>query len=89
MKVSARGALNNKLSWSVKQMTLLKIYVMPMMLAALLTLTSCARTTVIEETDKMCVIFKPVTWETSDTDKTIYEVKQHNAVWDNKCKRVK
>lgn len=34
-----------------------------------------------------CKIEKPISWSTKDTDQTIREVKEHNAVFSSLCKR--
>ena len=51
-----------------------------MMLSGMLcgTLGACATTTGFGETD-FCVAAKPIYWSTKDTDKTIWQVKEHNA----------
>jgi hypothetical protein len=46
-------------------------------------LASCETTTAVEETDiqrLVCQSFARITWSPKDTDQTIREVKEHNAV---------
>lgn len=51
------------------------------LIAATLTLGSCASLTGGDETDRaLCTQFRPISWSTRDTDQTIREVKAHNAV---------
>ena len=48
--------------------------------------TGCARTTAtVVPTDVSCRVFTPIQWSAKDTDKTITEVKIHNAVWRAVC----
>lgn len=62
-----------------------------MLLCAMLTLNACGTTTgsdVIEPTvgaDTFCRVAKPITWSSRDTDETIREVKEHNAVYVRLC----
>lgn len=37
-------------------------------------------------TNEFCALYKPVHWSAHDTDQTIVEVKQNNAVWVKFCK---
>lgn len=37
-------------------------------------------------TNEFCALYKPVHWSARDTDQTIIEVKQNNAVWTKFCK---
>jgi hypothetical protein len=50
-------------------------------LTSLVTLTSCATPTIsVAPTDKVaCASFRPVYWSKNDTDKTIAQIKEHNA----------
>lgn len=54
---------------------------------SLVTLTSCATTTTsVAPTDKVfCGAARPIYWSKSDTDKTIAQVKEHNAAWKALC----
>lgn len=63
-------------------------------LATVSLLMGCASLTGIGVTDfpqevdpvaAACIAFKPISWSTRDTDATILEVKQHNAVWKVLC----
>jgi hypothetical protein len=56
-------------------------------LTSLVTLTSCATPTIsVAPTDKVaCASFAPVYWSKSDTDKTIAQAKEHNAVGKALC----
>ena len=51
----------------------------------LLTLTSCETPMATVGTDAFCSIAKPITWSVHDTDETIREVKEHNAVYTKLC----
>ncbi len=35
--------------------------------------------------DAECMIFQPVKWSRRDTLRTIEQIREHNAVWDNLC----
>jgi type IV pilus biogenesis protein CpaD/CtpE len=50
---------------------------------SLVTLTSCAtRTSLAVPTDKVAVqAFRPIYWSKKDTDKTIAQIKEHNAAY--------
>lgn len=52
-----------------------------------LTLTGCATTTGFGVTTKapFCSVAKPIFWSIGDTDKTIAQVKEHNAVGRELC----
>ena len=54
---------------------------------SLVTLTSCATTTVSAvPTDKVyCAVAQPIYWSKNDTDKTIAQVKEANAAWKAIC----
>jgi len=41
-------------------------------------LGACATTTALDGTD-FCVAAKPIYWSQKDTDRTIWQVKEHNA----------
>lgn len=48
--------------------------------------TSCARTTAtVVPTDISCQVFLPISWSQKDTDRTIAEIKLHNAVYAAVC----
>jgi hypothetical protein len=52
----------------------------------MLILTSCATTTGSDApTESFCALAKPIHWSAKDTDETIIEVKEHNAVWKKYC----
>lgn len=36
-------------------------------------------------TNEFCAIAKPIYWSKSDSDKTLQQVKEHNAVWKKLC----
>ena len=50
---------------------------------SLVTLTACAKTTVSSvPTDRVAVqAFRPIYWSKKDTDKTIAQIKEHNAAY--------
>ena len=56
---------------------------------SLITLTSCATmTTSVAPTDKVfCGAAQPIYWSKNDTDKTIAQVKEHNAAWKALCQK--
>lgn len=63
-----------------------------MLSAVTLILTACATTTGSVETstpppaaETFCQIAKPISWSTKDTDETIRQVKEHNAVFLRLC----
>lgn len=57
-----------------------------LLLLVLSLVSNCARTTgSAVPTDVSCRVFTPITWSAKDTDKTITEVKIHNAVWSAVC----
>lgn len=69
---------------SRKQPTLAVLFVT----ASMLTLTSCATTTDFAGTTDAsvaCLSFEPIRWSPQDTDQTIIQVKEHNAVWRALC----
>ncbi len=51
---------------------------------AILSLTACATTTASGGIE--CVRWKPILWSKTDTDETIRQVKEHNAVWSEVCR---
>jgi len=52
-----------------------------LLLIALSALTACVQTTGSSATEKaLCRSFRPILWSGGDTDRTIHEVKAHNAV---------
>lgn len=59
--------------------------------SAILTLSACetmmgsGATEPAAGADTFCTIAKPITWSASDTDQTIREVKEHNAVGRRLC----
>ena len=48
-------------------------------------LASCVTTSmsVVTLKDSCTKIFKPISWSHSDTQKTVIEIKKHNAVWED------
>jgi hypothetical protein len=40
----------------------------------------------IQSADSFCAVAKPIMWSSRDTDETIREVKEHNAVWARLCR---
>lgn len=48
-------------------------------------LTGCAKTTASGGTE--CARWRPIYWSRLDTDGTIAQVKEHNAVYKKVCKR--
>lgn len=57
---------------------------------SLLTLGACATMTDIAGIEPApvsaaCLSFHPIRWSSQDTDQTILEVKEHNAVWRALC----
>lgn len=50
-----------------------------LMLTAILPLVACVKPMGFGETDGVCAVFRPISWSQSDTDRTIAEVKAHNA----------
>lgn len=56
-----------------------------MLAAVMLTTTACVSRTGGNET-VLCKSVKPITWEDADTDATIREVKEHNAVYKRLCR---
>ncbi len=53
----------------------------------LLILTGCATTTASVGTDAVaCSAFEPIRWSKRDTEETIRQVKEHNAVWKAICR---
>lgn len=62
-----------------------------MLLVATPILSACAKTTgcgaiePIQGADTFSVVALPITWSSRDTDETIREVKEHNAVWTRLC----
>ncbi|QBX37208.1 hypothetical protein E4M01_05150 [Brevundimonas sp. MF30-B] len=63
-----------------------------MLLAATPILSACATMTgsgaiePIQGAATYCAVARPITWSSRDTDETIREVKEHNAVWSRLCK---
>ena len=57
----------------------------PIVLAVTLAVTACAQTTDTVVTDTSCLAFEPIRWSSEDSDKTIRQVKAHNAAWDRLC----
>lgn len=58
------------------------------MMLALVPLTSCVTTTDSNDPSVLCAptgALKPITWSDEDTDETIAQVKEHNAVWKALC----
>lgn len=65
-------------------------------LFAMLPLANCAQMmdfagiepkgTVTVSPDSFCLIAQPITWSTKDTDQTIEQVKEHNAVFKRLCR---
>jgi hypothetical protein len=52
----------------------------------LLILAGCATTTASVATDAVaCSAFEPIRWSRKDTDETIRQAKEHNAVWAALC----
>lgn len=69
---------------SQKQSKLVALFV----LTSLLTLNGCATTTGSAGTTDAsvaCQSFEPIRWSVQDTDQTISQVKEHNAVWRALC----
>jgi hypothetical protein len=60
-----------------------------MLASVMFALTSCASLTDFVETDvsetTYCRIARPISWSSQDTDQTIREVKEHNAVGVELC----
>lgn len=56
---------------------------------SLVTLSGCATTIhSAVPTDKVtCAAIQPVYWSKNDTDKTIAQIKEHNAAWASICKK--
>lgn len=54
-------------------------------LIACVTLTGCARTMASGGTE--CSRWRPIYWSRSDTEETIRQVKEHNAVFKKLCGR--
>lgn len=48
-------------------------------------LASCATTTASNATNSFCLAAKPIYWSAKDTDETIKEAKEHNAVGKKLC----
>lgn len=56
-------------------------------LGLLLGLTACVKTTGSSESRQaLCDQFQPIRWDVADTDDTIREAKQHNAVFVKLCR---
>lgn len=56
----------------------------------LVSLTGCATTTVSNAPSVLCApsgALKPITWSDRDTDDTIAQIKEHNAVWKAVCSK--
>lgn len=57
----------------------------------LLSLSGCATTTGSSGptsppvVDSFCALAKPIYWSAKDTDETIAQAKEHNAVWKSRC----
>ncbi|HKJ73894.1 MAG TPA: hypothetical protein VKA19_07235 [Alphaproteobacteria bacterium] len=56
----------------------------PLLLAAALSLTGCAKTTPTGGTS--CIVFGPIRYSQNDTPETKRQVRGHNAAWDAICK---
>ena len=57
-----------------------------LLLMPLLILPGCVTTTGSAVTDAIaCSAFEPIRWSRNDTDGTIRQVKEHNAVWATLC----
>jgi hypothetical protein len=54
-------------------------------LALTLSLGACATTTGSVATDVSCEAFEPILWSQEDTDETIRQIREHNAVWVALC----
>lgn len=50
-----------------------------------LCLVGCATTTGSVATDVSCEAFEPILWSEKDTDETIRQIREHNAVWVALC----
>lgn len=63
-----------------------------MLLAAMPILSACAKMTgsggiePVQGADTFCGVAKPIMWSSQDTDETIREVKEHNAVYVRLCR---
>jgi hypothetical protein len=58
--------------------------------ATLLMLVACGTTSTgaidpANGEDWPCLAFRPITWSRKDSDKTIRQVREHNAVWEALC----
>lgn len=42
------------------------------------------KTTVSDASE--CLIWKPIYWAVDDTAESIAQIKEHNAVWEDRCK---
>lgn len=51
----------------------------------LLLLSGCATTTGGGGTDVMCAVMQPIEWSRADTDATIRQIKEHNAIGRELC----
>lgn len=59
------------------------------MLISLLSLTACATTTnssAPKPINEFCALYKPIHWSRLDTDETLKQIKETNAVWVKLCK---
>lgn len=57
-----------------------------LLLTPLLILPGCVTTTASVGTDAVaCSAFEPIQWSKKDTDKTVRQVKEHNAAWKAVC----
>lgn len=57
-----------------------------LMSCAPMTSLSAPRPPITKPTNEFCAIYKPIHWSKSDTDQTLIEVKENNAVWVKLCK---
>lgn len=60
-------------------------------LLAISILAACQTTNISErkvsasDSSWVCLAFEPINWASNDTQKTVDQIKQHNAVWDEIC----
>ncbi len=75
--------LSQEISKPMKRYPLLTMPVKLSVLSLLVILPGCAtRTSLAVPTDRVATqSFKPIYWSKKDTDKTIAQIKEHNAAW--------
>lgn len=50
-----------------------------------MTLGAGSCTTTMGSSARECLMFEPITWSELDTEETLVQIKEHNAVWKGRC----